>query len=128
MHTAGYRWQDEGDLSTSEHAYSNATCLWQKILWADGYLTNDGIDGIFGGGTASATLQWEADRALPHDGKVGINAFKKADAKLKSDQERAWYYDGSEHDAVITFDDDGRFGFYEDGVHRLAGYNYRTCS
>jgi hypothetical protein len=110
-------WLDEGDLSTSRHASSNATCLWQKILWADDYLDNAGIDGIFGPDTAEATKRWKVDHGLPNDGKVGINAFRTADFWLRWDTtDGTWKYYGSAHEAWITIDANGRYGFYDDGV------------
>lgn len=122
-------WGDEGYLSTSRHTYSNATCLWQKILWADGYLTNSGIDGIFGQGTYDATREWQQWRRVGADGVVGPDTFNAAVAGgLAWEGTYQLRYNGRTHDAVITLDEDDRFGFYEDGVHRLAGYNYRTCS
>ena len=42
-------WGNEGILSTGTNTNSNATCLWQKILWADGFLDSAAdIDGKFG--------------------------------------------------------------------------------
>ncbi|HEU5469256.1 MAG TPA: hypothetical protein VFV67_01280 [Actinophytocola sp.] len=122
-------WLDEGDLSTSRHALSNATCLWQKILWADGKLDNAGIDGIFGPDTANATAAWKRTRNLPDDGKAGINAFRIAGNDIVwSDVLETYIYRGDVRVAWITIDSEGRFGFYDDGVHRLAGYNFRTCT
>jgi hypothetical protein len=124
-------WGDEGDLSTGTHTSSNATCLWQKILWADGYLASSDIDGIFGGDTKTATQAWQNYWSLPSDGVVGKNTFARAGLFL---------WDGDKNDAVDTYigqrykinisrDSEGRYNFYDgDGIKRLAGYDYRTCS
>ena len=73
-------WTDEGILSMATNTESNATCLWQKILWADGYLpyTSD-IDGDFGQTTAWATVNWQVRLKLENiDVVVGKETFKAA--------------------------------------------------
>ncbi|GAA2417865.1 hypothetical protein GCM10010420_55290 [Streptomyces glaucosporus] len=127
VHTAS-GWDDEGLLSTGRHASSNATCLWQKILWADGFLENSDIDGVFGPKTREATVRWQRWRGAGADGVVGPTTFSMAAAwGLWWDGSRT-RYTGSSHEISITVDDSGRYGFYDDGVHRKAGYDYRTCS
>jgi peptidoglycan hydrolase-like protein with peptidoglycan-binding domain len=121
-------WSDEGNLNMSHNAYTNATCLWQKILWADDYLDNAGIDGIFGDDTAAATMRWKRDNGLNKDTQVGVRAFELAGSLIYVDSSGGLRYDGLVHDPVITINGAGQFGFYDDGVHRLASYNYRTCS
>jgi hypothetical protein len=79
-------WWDEGPISTSANAHSNAAAMWQGILWADGHLAYSGIDCRFGSGTASATRVWQRDHGLPDDGIVGPKTLKKASA---------WLYAGS---------------------------------
>ncbi|MEU7039391.1 hypothetical protein ABZ958_37990 [Streptomyces sp. NPDC046237] len=71
-------------LGRSKHASSNATCLWQRILWADGELTSTSdIYGVFGDRTHSATVAWQKDEnnrssgyaGLLTDGGVGPQSF-----------------------------------------------------
>ncbi|WP_165986710.1 peptidoglycan-binding protein [Streptomyces sp. YIM 98790] len=130
-------WGDEGLLSTSSHTYSNATCLWQKILWADGYLNSTAdIDGIFGAKTRNATVALQRDFGLGDDGVVGKETFGWADRWLvyesgstTSGSTLKLTYVGLVRNITITRDASGRHGFYDgDGNRRLAGYNYRTCA
>src|SRR5690606_29273737 len=59
----GDDWDDEGTLGQGYPAtYSNATCLWQKVLYADGYLSTAQVDGVFGSTTWAATYNWQHDR------------------------------------------------------------------
>ncbi|MGK5529715.1 peptidoglycan-binding domain-containing protein [Streptomyces sp. URMC 129] len=128
-------WGNEGILSTSTHAYSNATCLWQKILWADGFLSSSGIDGVFGANTREATEDWQALEGLTADGVVGQGTFGRADNYLtyvsgseSPGSSLVLRYDGYAYDITITRDSQGRYGFYDaGGTHRAAGYDYRTC-
>jgi hypothetical protein len=122
---------DEGVLSISTHTYSNATCLWQKVLWADGLLSWEDIDGIFGQKTHDATRVFQVVYTPnePDDGSVGRKTFSAAWGLKDIDGDKTVdRYDGFEHDFTIWQDGDGRYGFYDDGVKRSAGYNYRTCS
>lgn len=124
-------WDDEGILSTSSNTSSNATCLWQKILWADGLLSSSDIDGIFGNGTKTATETWQRERSQPVDGVVGKDTFRFASYKVSdSDYDGAVdHYNGSKYAINVTRDSEGRYNFYDgDGNKRLAGYDYRTCS
>ncbi|MCZ7414003.1 MULTISPECIES: peptidoglycan-binding domain-containing protein [unclassified Streptomyces] len=127
----GDDWGDEGVLTTSTNANSNATCLWQKVLWADGFLPWSGIDGVFGKNTRAATVAWQQYHGLPDDGAVGKDTFGMADGGL---------LDTNGNGAVDTFggyagsfnvwrDSQGRYAFYDgSGNARRAGYDYRTCS
>ncbi|GGR71531.1 hypothetical protein GCM10010252_07410 [Streptomyces aureoverticillatus] len=84
-------WGDEGTLSRHRHAHSNATWLWQSVLYADGAKWRDGngalhtfkkadVDGHFGWKTASATKWWQAHEDLEDvDGVVGKETFGAAD-------------------------------------------------
>ncbi|MEU0823113.1 peptidoglycan-binding domain-containing protein [Streptomyces mirabilis] len=97
-------WAGEGNLSTSSHAHSNATALWQAVLWADGNLTRTSqIDCRFGSATRDATRAWQRAHSLARDGIVGNKTFSKADNKLKLDSLSSpstyvVHYDGSQHD------------------------------
>lgn len=124
-------WGNEGDLSTGTNTSSNATCLWQKILWADGYLASSDIDGVFGEDTKTATRKWQEYWYLPSDGVVGKNTFQKAGSFLwdGNNDGAVDTYIGGKHTINVTRDSEGRYNFYDgDGVKRLAGYDYRTCS
>ncbi|MEU6549649.1 peptidoglycan-binding protein [Streptomyces sp. NPDC046915] len=75
-------WQDEENLGVDDYAESNATALWQTILYADGaqWQDDDGdwhnfkkgqIDGSFGPETESATQWWQEHYHLSdNDGVV----------------------------------------------------------
>ncbi|MFF4759798.1 peptidoglycan-binding protein [Streptomyces sp. NPDC001292] len=125
-------WGDEGVLSTSTHTYSNATCLWQKILWADGYLPYlSDVDGIFGSKTKSATQAWQRFHQLNDDGVVGKATFSMANGALLDNDKNGTVdtFDGYKYKTSIWRDSEGRYAFYDgDGQSRLAGYDYRTCS
>lgn len=98
-------WGDEGLLSTTSHAHSNATALWQAVLWADGNLAYSGVDCRFGSGTKTATQKWQAARGLDDDGIVGKNTFGKNDNKLSFSHYEGNFeihkYDGTQHDFWI---------------------------
>ncbi|MFC7218847.1 peptidoglycan-binding protein [Streptomyces polyrhachis] len=124
-------WRDEGKLTTSINAVSNATCLWQKILWADNLLGWNEIDGIFGSRTASATATWKSRHGLPSDGIVGDGAFDKASDFMqdRNGDPAVDTYLGAVHTFNLWRTSDGRYHFYDKtGANRAAGYNYRTCA
>lgn len=128
----GNDWDDEGILSTGTNTSSNATCLWQKILWADGNLTSaSDIDGVFGTKTKAATEDWQSDWDASPDGAVGKETFGKAGEWLRdTDGDGAVdTYVGSAHSISVSRDDQGRYHFYDGGGNgRIAGYDYLTCS
>ncbi|MER5216777.1 peptidoglycan-binding protein [Streptomyces sp. NPDC002838] len=88
-------WKDEEDLSVDDYASSNATALWETVLWADGarYEDEDGdlhafkksqIDGSFGPETESATQWWQEHFGLPEDdGIVNDDDWKDAQNQLR---------------------------------------------
>ncbi|MFI1225830.1 MULTISPECIES: peptidoglycan-binding protein [unclassified Streptomyces] len=129
----GGDWGNEGKLSTTSYDDSNATCLWQKILWAEGKLAYEGIDGLFGMGTDKATKSLQGDWELSQDGEVGNDTFGRADNQLELD---SWHvdtgyklkYNGKVHDFVLYRNPAGNYRFYANGTYRLAGYHYNTCS
>jgi peptidoglycan hydrolase-like protein with peptidoglycan-binding domain len=137
-------WGDEGVLSTSTNTSSNATCLWQKILWADGAIESNGtpfdaddIDGHFGSNTKAATESWQRAFHLSDvDGVVGKETFGAAprpnDSTYglwdKNNDGAVDTYVGFVSTINITRDSDGRYHFYDgDGDARIAGYDYLTC-
>ncbi|GHI07315.1 hypothetical protein AQI88_20975 [Streptomyces cellostaticus] len=75
-------WQDEENLGVDDYAQSNATALWETVLYADGaqWQDDDGdwhtftksqIDGSFGPETESATQWWQEHYHLSdNDGVV----------------------------------------------------------
>ncbi|SFN24204.1 Putative peptidoglycan binding domain-containing protein [Streptomyces sp. cf124] len=98
-------WGDEGTLSVNSHSKSNATRLWQSVLYADGAKWKDSggtlhtftawdIDGVFGWKTRSATKYWQAQEDLEDvDGIVGKETFGQADGFL----------DGPAGDGGVTY-------------------------
>jgi hypothetical protein len=127
-------WNDEGRLSTSRHASSNATCLWQKVLWADGKLGWNDIDGVFGPGTHAATIEWQrrwvgADAGDGVVGKATFTAAGKYLADTDFDGSVDTYIGTEGRSFLVSRTADGDYSFYDrNGEKRLAGYNYRTCS
>ncbi|MGW1545209.1 peptidoglycan-binding domain-containing protein [Streptomyces sp. NPDC002309] len=136
-------WDDEGELGMSTHASSNVTCLWQKILWADGELANaSDVDGVFGSQTRTATIAWQKDEnkrynaGLQTDGGVGPGSFGWANWKhlfyRSGDSEPGQllnlYYDGTHRDFEVRRVANGNYEFVDgDGIWRAAGYNSRSC-
>ncbi|MEU6198352.1 peptidoglycan-binding protein [Streptomyces sp. NPDC047061] len=128
-------WNNEGIVDQSHNTSSNATCLWQTILWSDGFLGTGDIDGIFGSDTANATRQWQnAWTDDTPDGSAGQITWTAAGRFLYNETEThtgntVSYYDGSLHDFALSRDSNGYYHFYDStGADRAAGYNYRTCS
>ncbi|WP_326818356.1 peptidoglycan-binding protein [Streptomyces sp. NBC_01762] len=137
-------WDDEGLLQTSVHSSSNATCLWQRILWADGELasTSD-VDGVFGTQTYNATVAWQRDEnndwnaGLLADGGVGKQSFGWAayrhlfqtGGSSAVGQTLYLKYSGTHNTFNLRRLPDGNYEFVDgDGSWRKAGYDYRTCS
>jgi len=126
-------WNDEGILSTSRHASSNATCLWQKVLWADGHLNWNSIDGVFGSATRDATEKWQSDWADgAADGVVGKATFTAAGRSLADTDGNGsvdTYVGTGGRSFVVGRTADGDYSLYDrSGQKRLAGYNYLTCT
>ncbi|WP_369171841.1 Tat pathway signal protein [Streptomyces sp. R28] len=82
---------DEGTLSVSSHTHSNATALWQWILWAEGAKKSNGnafryadIDCWFGSDTKSATVSLQRTLRLDDiDGIVGNETFGAVDGNIE---------------------------------------------
>ncbi|MFI7066005.1 peptidoglycan-binding protein [Kribbella sp. NPDC050124] len=84
---------DEGVVNVSTHRSSNVTCLWQTILWANGYLPSSGIDGVFGDQTDAATRNFQRDKGLSADGSAGRNSWTKAgDRLVQHDNLQGWLH------------------------------------
>lgn len=124
-------WDDEGTLAKGYPAtYSNATCLWQKVLYADGYLSTSEIDGVFGSTTDAATYTWQYDRGLEADGIVGKKTFAKAGNRLRDQtgDGQVDTYAGSRYDITMVRNSSGRYAFSEGAATHVASYTKRTCS
>lgn len=131
-------WDDEGVLSMTSNTRSNATCLWQKILWSNYELDWSEIDGVFGQKTMEATQRFQRNLGIRDDGIVGKESFHVAAALglfTKADGITPDHYEGydftndrSPRPFLISRDSDGHYTFYDrSGVKRAAGYNYLTC-
>jgi hypothetical protein len=139
-------WDDEGELSNlSPWASSNATCLWQRILWAEGAsATNyDGkifavshINGVFNYRTQYTTIDLQKRWGLSGDGIVGSNTFKRAAKQLSHvsgstspGKTLTLRYQGKAHSFEVPRNAEGKYLFRDgDNGWRQAGYKYRTCS
>ncbi|MDX2939533.1 peptidoglycan-binding domain-containing protein [Streptomyces ipomoeae] len=139
-------WGDEGDLSrTSPFANSNATCLWQRILWAEGasavgydnkLFEKGHIDGSYGYRTHYTTRSLQSRWGLGNDGIAGNDTWGRADDNLvkisgsTADGEMLYLrYDGKEHSFSVQRNTEGKYLFPDGaGNWRQAGYEYLTCS
>lgn len=63
-------------INVRQGAKGNITYLIQAMLYCKGYNTN-GVEGIFGNGTASAVRKFQGDIGISVDGVVGKNTFEK---------------------------------------------------
>ncbi|MEV0217894.1 peptidoglycan-binding domain-containing protein [Streptomyces sp. NPDC050704] len=132
-------WGDEGTLSVRRHAESNATRLWQTILYADGAKWRDGngrrhtftkydIDGSFGWKTRAATKWWQEsqddDELENVDGIVDGETFGLADDALDGPYRNGNVtYSGYRYD--VTFKRlDGKYYVKIDRRWRVAAYNW----
>jgi peptidoglycan hydrolase-like protein with peptidoglycan-binding domain len=106
-------WSDEGTLSKSSHAHSNATALWQAVLYADGYLSASGIDCKFGNTTYAATKKFQKHfmGSGSADGIVGKKSFSNADNRLVHDyytsNTEVVYYKGIKRKVWFVISEDG---------------------
>ncbi|RKE23418.1 peptidoglycan-binding protein [Streptomyces sp. TLI_171] len=128
---------DEGVLSTTQNARSNATCFWQMILWANdmGVFKDhkERVDGVFGSDTAAATRQFQSAYGLNADGAVGKATFKAAEdgdkGMFPSYGSTPTTYAGTTHSFWVTRDSSGHYHFKDrTGADRAAGYDYLTCA
>ncbi|MEV7324515.1 peptidoglycan-binding domain-containing protein [Streptomyces sp. NPDC093970] len=116
-------WQDEEDLGIDDHATSNATALWETVLWADGALWQDDdgdshpftksrIDGSFGPETESATQWWQERFGLSDDdGVVTDQTWTSAQRRLT----------GPAAGGTVTF-----HGVARDATLKRIGNKYRV--
>ncbi|MBT2675153.1 Tat pathway signal protein [Streptomyces sp. ISL-14] len=137
---------DEGTLSTSSYAHTNATALWQWILWAEGakksnndddvFLRSD-IDCRFGSDTKSATMNLQRTLRLDDiDRIVGTDTFGAVDGNIEY---VSTDYDSSTYRTKLRYVGDAN-SFYlyrsSSGVYQLAipsvgwkpaSYTYASC-
>ncbi|KUM92754.1 hypothetical protein AQI88_29795 [Streptomyces cellostaticus] len=143
---------DEGTLSTTSYKDTNATCLWQIMLYAEGVKESDGtqfdwddINGKFSSNTAYATKQLQKAWGLTQDGKVGKTTFGAADDKWNpttgageleyrstGTTDATKYklrYHGSRYYFDIFRTASGKYRFYHKNVWHYASYkNDSSCS
>jgi hypothetical protein len=137
-------WGDEGPMAFGfdEHNNSNAVCLWQKILWAEGARETDNstfdqadIDGDFGPNTDHATRWLQAKWGLTIDGEVGGGTFGRADDNLRyhsgsssRGQVLNLTYSGRDWGFSVRRDGNGIYSFLDGtATRRNAGYDYNSC-
>ncbi|MFI6965101.1 peptidoglycan-binding protein [Streptomyces sp. NPDC050255] len=141
---------DEGTLSTSSYSSSNATCLWQIILLAEGAKETDGtafdmsdIDGHFGPNTREATKSLQKTWGLGVDGMVGPQTFGAADTQWNASTRSgelefrstgttdATKYKLRYHGAKYYFDlyrtASGNYRFLHKDAWHYASYTSNTC-
>ncbi|MFG2732554.1 peptidoglycan-binding protein [Streptomyces canus] len=130
-------WGDEGEITRWAFDDSNAACLWQKVLWAEGAREVDGttfdqadIDGDFGSNTERATEWLQAKWNLQYfDGRAGPESFGRADNNIRyssgsegSGEQLDLVYRGAVWSFSLRRDGDGTYSFYDgDGHRRDAG-------
>ncbi|WP_171117604.1 MULTISPECIES: hypothetical protein [Streptomyces] len=135
---------DEGTLSTGSHAHTNATALWQWILWAEGAKKSNGdafahgdIDCWFGSDTKSATISLQRTLKLKSiDGIVGNETFGAVDGNIEwvsSNNDSYPYrtklrYKGNEHAFFLYRSASGVYKVYIPNVGwKPASYTYANC-
>lgn len=124
--TGDYRddWTNEGPISESSNSVSNATALWQAILYADGFLSYSGIDCDFGPATYSATRSWQAYAGVSVDGIAGPNTLGTANEFVVPADGGGYYYWGRNHVITLTRNSDGQWGMTLGSDHHLLSYTY----
>jgi hypothetical protein len=135
---------DEGTLSTSSHSHTNATALWQWVLWAEGAKKSNGdpflradIDCWFGSTTKSATVSLQRTLKLEDiDGIVGTETFGAVDGNIEY---VSTDYDSSTYRTKLRYRGDANAFFLyrsSSGVYSInipnvgwkpASYTYASC-
>ncbi|MFF0338349.1 peptidoglycan-binding protein [Kribbella sp. NPDC004875] len=124
-------WTDEGVVSVAVHRSSNATCLWQAILWANGYLPKSEIDGVFGDRTDAATRSFQRAEGLSADGSAGRKSWAAAGGVSHTVDASGWsngLYSGTKHAVTVRRNSAGNYQFSFGTGWKWASYNTRTCS
>ncbi|MDT0573989.1 Tat pathway signal protein [Streptomyces sp. DSM 3412] len=138
-------WDDEGDLGRLEpNSNSNATCLWQRVLWAEGaYATNydneifekDDITGYFGWRTYYSTIYLQKQLGADKDGIVGGETMGLANKHMyqtggSTARGKTLYlrYQGKKHSFDLSRNTEGKYVFPDaNDDSRQAGYEYLSC-
>ncbi|MEU1895296.1 peptidoglycan-binding domain-containing protein [Streptomyces pristinaespiralis] len=138
-------WDDEGDLQRLEpYSNSNATCLWQRILWAEGAyavdydnerFTKGDIDGYFGWRTFYSTRDLQRRLAVTQDGIVGGTTFGLVNKHMYQTggstargRTLDLRYQGREHSFDLRRNTEGKYVFPDGNDDwRQAGYEYLSC-
>jgi hypothetical protein len=145
-------WDDEGELGYYDVGGrvsddSNAVCLWQKILWAEGArkihrapempkFKQSDVDGLFDWDSYYATQDLQKRWGLGVDGAAGKKTLGKADSNLTKTggstargKKLELTYHGKEHKFSVVRNAEGKYSFRDgDDKWRIAGYDYRTCN
>ncbi|MCX2927055.1 peptidoglycan-binding domain-containing protein [Streptomyces sp. NEAU-W12] len=126
-------WSDE-TVHADYYPRSNAACLWQKILWAEGLLADSEVDGAFGSRTVARTRSLQSRWGTPATGKADNFTFTRAAGRLAfvsgtiaSGKRLELKYNGAAHDFTVRRDERGRHGSHLDGGWKAAAYKQRTC-
>ncbi|MEU0301344.1 peptidoglycan-binding domain-containing protein [Streptomyces sp. NPDC006175] len=140
---------DEGPLSTWLHPDSNAACMWQRILYAEGATLDNGsrfelpgIDGHFGSRTEQATRSLQRRWGLDDDGIVGPDTLRRAidqpgtvfrgmyekSGSTARGETLSLGYVGKHHSEPFKRNTEGKYLFLDrQSTWRQAGYDYHTC-
>jgi peptidoglycan hydrolase-like protein with peptidoglycan-binding domain len=124
-------WYDEGVVSVAVHRSSNATCLWQAVLWTNGFLAKSEIDGIFGDRTDAATRAFQRANGLSADGSAGRQTWTAAGIISHTYDASGWVnglYSGPKHAFYVRRSSAGNYQFNIGSGWQWASYNTRTCS
>jgi hypothetical protein len=124
-------WNDEGPVSRYSNTRSNATCLWQTILYADGEFGATGIDGIFGAETERLTVSWQIGKGkgyLDPDGSAGPDTWNVAMQQVKykstdANGDLRFVYDGNGHTGDMTTSHD-----FELARNTAGNWKFKTPS
>ncbi|WP_203183401.1 peptidoglycan-binding domain-containing protein [Streptomyces pratensis] len=138
-------WDDEGDLGRLEaEPNSNATCLLQRILWAEGAYATDydnerftegDIDGYFGWRTFYSLRDVQKGLAVTPDGIAGGTTLGLLNKHMyqtggSTARGKTLYltYQGKRHSFDLSRNSEGKYVFPDgNGDSRQAGYKYLTC-
>ncbi|MEU6063602.1 MULTISPECIES: peptidoglycan-binding domain-containing protein [Streptomyces] len=125
-------WSDEGLLSTTQHANSGATGLWQLVLWKDGYLSESDVDCKFGPKTKAATQAWQTHYlgSSEADGVVGSKTFGEASKHLSStDNGFSVAYVGRNGDKYLSRNvNNGEYAFNTDYTNGFVEASYSSST
>ncbi|NEA98768.1 peptidoglycan-binding domain-containing protein [Streptomyces sp. SID13726] len=127
-------WSDE-TVQAGYFAQSNAACLWQKVLWAEGLLTNSEVDGDFGSKTIARTKTLQSRWHIPVTGKADKATFNRAGGRLSlvsgsiaNGKRLVLEYRGAAQEFTVRRNESGRHAFHLDGSWKTAAYKQRTCN